>query len=561
VLNSFKTKKDRMLKLLKKPILFLALCFSLMALSLQFGVRLDLTLDKRYSLSENSIKQLQQLKEPIRIDLFLDGELPGLYRELRNELDVFLIQLEHYSDKLIVQYNDPFEIGSTEQVIQEMQRYGMNPEIVVENKDGQRSESIVFPWMIINYGEASERVPLLQKQLGDTESDKIARSLQQMEYLIMDGIYKVSLKEKSNIAVLTSHKTSDQIKIADLLQSLKSYYNLGSFDLKNPGVSSEQSLKNLNRFDVLLVSNPNESFSSSEKYILDQYALQGGGILWLVNGIGIDRDSLFNSAGKAYGFPLELNLDDYFFQQGIRINKELVQDLYCAPIVLAAGEQNNTQYVPYPWPFYPLPTPESTLIGQDIGPVLTQFISPIDLIDNNLKKISLLQSSKFTKGSGVPTLVSFEQATQKIKPSRYNESSKNLGVLIEGEQSSLYTNRVKPFKLAEHLPKGSIKMVVFGDGNLAENQIDKGTPLQLGYDKWTNNFYNNKSLLLNAFHYLSSNPERLMIRQKQWDFAFLDPQKIETRGFLWKIMMLFIPVLISLIFGWLSQRGRSKQIV
>ena len=550
-----------MLKLLKKPILFLALCFSLMALSLQFGVRLDLTLDKRYSLSENSIKQLQQLKEPIRIDLFLDGELPGLYRELRNELDVFLIQLEHYSDKLIVQYNDPFEIGSTEQVIQEMQRYGMNPEIVVENKDGQRSESIVFPWMIINYGEASERVPLLQKQLGDTESDKIARSLQQMEYLIMDGIYKVSLKEKSNIAVLTSHKTSDQIKIADLLQSLKSYYNLGSFDLKNPGVSSEQSLKNLNRFDVLLVSNPNESFSSSEKYILDQYALQGGGILWLVNGIGIDRDSLFNSAGKAYGFPLELNLDDYFFHQGIRINKELVQDLYCAPIVLAAGEQNNTQYVPYPWPFYPLPTPESTLIGQDIGPVLTQFISPIDLIDNNLKKIRLLQSSKFTKSSGVPTLVSFEQATQKIKPSRYNESSKNLGVLIEGEQSSLYTNRVKPFKLAEHLPKGSIKMVVFGDGNLAENQIDKGTPLQLGYDKWTNNFYNNKSLLLNAFHYLSSNPERLMIRQKQWDFAFLDPQKIETRGFLWKIMMLFIPVLISLIFGWLSQRGRSKQIV
>ena len=539
----------------------MALCFLLMALSLQFGVRLDLTLDKRYSLSENSIKQLQQLKEPIRIDLFLDGELPGLYRELRNELDVFLIQLEHYSDKLIVQYNDPFEIGSTEQVIQEMQRYGMNPEIVVENKDGQRSESIVFPWMIINYGEASERVPLLQKQLGDTESDKIARSLQQMEYLIMDGIYKVSLKEKSNIAVLTSHKTSDQIKIADLLQSLKSYYNLGSFDLKNPGVSSEQSLKNLNRFDVLLVSNPNESFSSSEKYILDQYALQGGGILWLVNGIGIDRDSLFNSAGKAYGFPLELNLDDYFFHQGIRINKELVQDLYCAPIVLAAGEQNNTQYVPYPWPFYPLPTPESTLIGQDIGPVLTQFISPIDLIDNNLKKISLLQSSKFTKSSGVPTLVSFEQATQKIKPSRYNESSKNLGVLIEGEQSSLYTNRVKPFKLAEHLPKGSIKMVVFGDGNLAENQIDKGTPLQLGYDKWTNNFYNNKSLLLNAFHYLSSNPERLMIRQKQWDFAFLDPQKIETRGFLWKIMMLFIPVLISLIFGWLSQRGRSKQIM
>ena len=159
-----------------------------------------------------------------------------------------------------------------------------------------------------------------------------------MEYLVIDGIQKTILVEKPNLAVLTSHQTSENIKLADLLQSLKSYYNLGAFDLKNKEVTPLQSLENLKRFDALMISNPNEAFSQEEKYILDQYALQGGGILWLVNGIGIDRDSLFNNSGTTYGFPLELNLDDYFFNQGIRLNKALVQDLYCAPLVLAMGD-------------------------------------------------------------------------------------------------------------------------------------------------------------------------------------------------------------------------------
>ena len=550
-----------MVQLLKKPLMIFLGTFILMALSERMGVRVDFTSDQRYTLTPTTIRYLKELKEPLLIDVFLAGELPGLYRGFRNEVEVFLNQLSYYTEELIIQYNDPYELGSTEQVVQEMQRYGMIPEIVVDNKEGQRNESVVFPWMIVNYGDASERVPLLQKQLGDTESQKITRSLQQLEYLIMDGIYKVSLKEKANLAVLTSHQTSAQIKIADLLQSLKPYYNLGSFDLKNPKVGPELSLQNLNRFDVLLISNPRAPFSSEEKYLLDQYGLQGGGIVWLVNGIGIDRDSLFNNAGKAYGFPLDLNLDDYFFHQGIRINKELVQDLYCAPIVLAAGDQNNTQFIPYPWAFYPLPTPESTLIGMDIGPVLTQFVSPLDLIDNDLKKRSLLKTSPYTKSSGVPTLVSFEQATQKIQPDRFNESAKILGVLIEGEQNSLFKNRIKPIELQNHTVSGTVKAIVFGDGNLAENQVDKGAPMQLGYDKWTNNFYGNKQLVLNSIHYLADNFDRLLIRQKQWDFNLLDPQKIASRGLFWKIGIFFFPILLPLLLGGFVQRGRSKHQV
>ena len=173
-----------------------------------------------------------------------------------------------------------------------MQQYGMQGEIILENESGNRTESLIFPLMIVNYGERSERVALLQKQLGDTENEKIIRSLQQLEYHIMDGIHKVTIENKKNIAVLTSHSTSENIKIADLLQNLRPYYNLGPFDLKNDQISPQKTLENLKRFDLLMVSNPKQAFTQSEKYILDQYGLQGGKLLWMVNGMGIDRDNM-----------------------------------------------------------------------------------------------------------------------------------------------------------------------------------------------------------------------------------------------------------------------------
>ena len=545
----------------KKPLFILLLTLLFIGIVQQITFQKDLTADKRYSLSDSSILQLKALDEPVRIDIFLNGKLPGLYRDFWRELNIILNQMQFYSDKLIIQFNNPLEIDSNERAIAEMEGYGMKPEIVIEKKDGQRSESIVFPWMIVNCGNVSERVFLLDKQFGDTERNKITRSIEQIEYLILDGIRRVTLKEKSNLAVLTSHQTSKNIKLADLLQSLKPYYNLASFNLKNPENTPLQSLNNLKRFDALIVSNPNEPFSKKEKYILDQYELYGGGILWMINGIAISRDSLFNNSGKAYGFPLELNLDDYFFVRGIRLNKILVKDLYSAPLVLATGNQNNTQYIPYPWPYFPLPIPESNLIGQSVGPVLTQFASSLDSLENSLNKTVLLKTSAFTKTAGVPLLLLLEEATKKIQPSKYNEPSKILGILTEGTGKSLFLNRVKPIVYNKHQDKGGYKSIIFGDGTIGENQIERGAPLNLGYDKWTSNYYANKQLLINSIHYLTGNQEGLMIRQKKWNFAYLDPQKINSKGIFWKMIIILSPILISLLFGLFIQKGRSKHMM
>ena len=547
------------MKPIKKPLLLFVFVLALMSLSSKLFFQIDLTNDKRYSLSENTVKQLEELKEPLRIDVFLTGDLPTPYLRFRNELDAVLDQLQYYNDNIIVQYNDPFEFGNSNEVVQEMQQYGMQGEIILENESGNRTESLIFPWMIVNYGERSERVALLQKQLGDTENEKIIRSLQQLEYHIMDGIHKVTIEDKKNIAVLTSHSTSENIKIADLLQNLRPYYNLGPFDLKNDQISPQKTLENLKRFDLLMVSNPKQAFTQSEKYILDQYGLQGGKLMWMVNGMGVDRDSLFNKAGKDYGFPLELNLDDYFFHKGLRIEKALIQDLYCAPIVLASGSENNTQYLPYPWVYYPLTEPEFNPIGKDTGPVFTRFASAIDTLPNVLFKTLLLQSSDFTKTPSVPTIIELEQATKKIKPADFNEASKAIGYLVRGKKFSLFNNRIKPFE-TENLEIGQLELVVFGDGNIAENQIDKGAPLALGYDKWTNNYYANKSLIMNTVHYLTGNRERLALREKSWKVALLDTQKIQQKGNFWKAIMLLGPLFLGILLGWTNQAFRSKHL-
>lgn len=546
----------------KTPLLMIFFTILLTNLSSVSNIQIDLTQDQRYSLAESTINKLNNLEQPLRIDVFLEGELPGPYVSFRNEVDAVMAQFKNQSNQIIVNYNNPFDFGTTEQIIQEMHEYGMSPETVIENKDGKRNESIVFPWIIVNSGERSERISLIQNQLGDKQKIKLTRSLQQLEYQIMDGIHKITLKSKPTIAVLTSHQTSENIKIADLLKSLRPYYNLASFNLKEEGLTDQKSLENLNQFDLLLVSNPKEEFTRNEKYILDQFSLNGGSQFWMIEGLNIDIESLFNSKGKTQGFPRNLNLDDYFFNYGIKIQKKILQDLYNAPIVLASGSNENTQYIPYPWPYYPVSKPEnSSQIGKDIGPIITKFVSPIDTLSNNLLKKPILKSSKFTKSTSASKLISLELAGQKNDPSSFDESDKILGLTVEGKTTSLFKNRIKPINLKNSKENGPVKMIIFGDGNLAENQTEKGVPLSLGYDKWTNNFYSNKSLIMNSIHYLTDNNVRLSLRKKIWQVAFLDEQKIIRNIAIWKISLLLFPLLLGIGIGWINLRIRSKYLL
>lgn len=528
----------------RKNTLFWTVGLGLILLHSYFPGQIDFTADQRYTLSPTAINTLEATKTPLRVDVFLSGDLPNNFQRLRQETQTLLEQMAR-KRPLLINYINPFEDSdNVTAIVEEMLQYGLQPHNVVNANTQRMEQTVVFPWAIVSDGSRSVRVSLLKNTLGDSPEQQLLRSIRQLEYQFTDAIIQLQTTTKKSIAVLTSHNTSSAASTADLLQSLKPYYNLAAFDLKALQNDPITTLNNLKRFDVLFISNPKAPFTATEKLVLDQYQMHGGASLWAINTIQINRDSLFNSSGSALAYPNPLNLEDYFFKRGLRLNNNLVKDLYAAPIVLAQGSGNQSQYLPYPWSYYPLvPATTSHPIAAGVGNVWLRFTSSIDTLKNAAKKQFLLTSSPSSKAVTAPFIVRLEEATQAPNPEAYNQGSLGTAVLLEGAFESLYKNRVLNIDSLPFKANGNAKMLVIADGNIAENQLDKGQPVELGYDKWTNNFYNNKTFLQNAFHYLMGEEARIALRVKTLQVALLDLQRTKENSTLVRLFVALIPLL------------------
>lgn len=531
-----------------------------------FNAQWDLTLDQRYTLADNTVEIAQSIEQPILIDVMLGGDLPANYQRLRTELTILLKQISAQNE--LIQYNfvDPFDgVENKEGLIEELYRYGLAPEVEIDQENQSTEQTIVVPWMILNIQDNSTlesksiRVSLLQKNLGDTAEERIEQSIQQLEYNLTDGLHRLFLKDKKSIAVINSHNGSSDVQLASLLQSLVPYYRLASFDLKAFPAQPFKTLENLNRFDLLFVANPTKEFTTEEKFMLDQFTQSGGNSLFMIDPVKIAQDSLFSIKGNAIAIPTDIGLDELFFKYGARLNKDIVTDLFSAPIVLAQGENASSEYRPYPWVYHPLVEPNTEHpIGSAVGNVLQQFVSSIDTLKNQTKKTVLLSTSNRSKVRKPPFIIALEEATKPIKPTSFEEDNRITGVLLEGEFPSLFQNRIAPFAWDKTTDVRPAKMAIFSDGNMGENQLDKGNPLELGYDKWTNNLYANKQLLQNTVHYLMGENNRLILRSKEIRLAFLDQtlvaeekERIQTVIFAFPLAIL---ALIGLLFSSLRRR-------
>ena len=539
--------------------LLIPLLLILLAQGIDF--RWDMTHDQRYSLKNNTKTLLNELEKPLKIDIFLTGKLPAKYLRLQREITTLIRGMEEHTDQLVVSFIDPFEgTKSAQALIDEMTQFGLPPEYIVADQKQAVEQTVVFPWAIVNDGSKSLRIPLLEKILGDDEQQKINRSIAQLEFHFFDAFFKITQKQKPTLAVLTSHGTSEAIKIADFMRSLQPYYQLASFDLKALENDPKKTLENLKRFSLLMISNPTESFSEVEKYLLDQYLMQGGKQWWALNSVAVNRDSLFNSSGAAVAVGRSLNMENAFFKYGFRLQKNLVKDLYCAPVVLASGKDRETQYLPYPWPFYPLAKPkQEELFGKNAGNVFVPFPSTIDTLKNQLDKTILISSSDFSQILQTPAGIALKEAPDKLNPALYDQKSQTLGVLLEGEFTSAFDNRVPPVKLDEQKTKINSQMIVFSSGSIAENQVDKNSPLELGYDKWTNNFYFNKVFLQQTVHYLMGNRKLLKLQNKTVELPRLDFQKVAQISVFLKTTLLLMPLMILLLMGGLIYRWRIRR--
>ena len=252
-------------------------------------------------------------------------------------------------------------------------------------------------------------------------------------------------------------------------------------------------------------------------------------------------------------------MSDIFFKYGFRLEKNLVKDLYCAPIVLATGTQNQTQYLPIPWPYYPLVQPTNHPIGNGISNLWFKFPSTIDTLKSTAKKTVLVTTSDFSQKVKAPINIQLNEASEKLIPSSFNQPSQTLGILIYGNLLSAFKNRIKPFKLDNHAEQGESEMIIFSDGTLAENQLEKGNPLVLGYDKWTNNFYDNKVFLKNSIHYLMNDHELLKIRNKSISIPIFDLESVSQKSNRWRITILILPLLLIAGIGTIFYKYRKSR--
>ncbi|MEM8937744.1 MAG: gliding motility-associated ABC transporter substrate-binding protein GldG [Bacteroidota bacterium] len=514
--------------------------------------RFDLTEDSRFTLSQPSTELVNTFENPVIIDILLDGNIPQEFAKLKSETVQLVKTFASINSNIKFNVVNPLEDASqSQQTILDLERIGLKPASVRIEENGKISQEMVFPWAMVNYNDQTVKVSLLKNKLGTTAEGRINNSVQQLEYAFADAFTKLSLTEKKRIAIIRGNGQLDDIYIADYLTSIRDYYNLGIITLDSVAGNAQKVLDQLKDFDLALVAKPTEAFTDQEKYVIDQYMVSGGKSIWLMDQVAMEVDSIFAGGGKALAIPRELNLNDFFFKYGVRINPVLVNDLYFTQIVLASGEGNDSQYNPVPWYYNPMVFSKNNHpINSNIEAVRYQFANSIDLLDNGYEKTVLLQSSPLSKAEGAPKQIGLDILNTPPDKASYTDGNQKLAVLIEGQFTSAYKNRVKPLKLNNPTEEGpENKMIVIADGDLIKNQIRGGQPLELGYDKWTNSFYGNKEFLINCTNYLLDDTGLINIRNKKVTIPVLDVEKVTEKRTKWQLLNIGLPVVLTLIFG------------
>ena len=544
-------------------IVFLALIV-INLISHFFFKRFDLTQDKRYTLSETTLNIIKNIDSPLYIDVYLDGNFPPEFKRLQNETKQLLEEFSAYNSNIVFQFKNPIEKEAMRvEVMKEFYERGMQPlSITVEDK-GKQSQEVVFPWAQATYGKKFTKVSLLKNLMGASTEEKVISSVQHLEFGFAEAITKITKEKQKKIAVIKGNGELIEPLIADFLTTVKESYYIGPFTLDSVANQPVQTLAALKKYDLALIAKPTEAFSEAEKQVLDQFIMNGGKTLWLVDAVSADMDSMYNETGTILAHPRELNLTDLFFKYGIRMNPLLIKDEYATPIKIASGNQGSeTQLQQYNWKFSPFIYPTSTHpIVKNMEGIKFEFSSPIELLKNDVKKTVLLSSSEYSKTIGTPAPISLSLINEETTPEEYaGKGLLPVAVMMEGKFKSAYQNRVLPFddKTFQSVGKET-KMIVISDGDVIKNQFDKGMPLELGFDKWTNQLYGNKEFLLNCVNYLLDDNGLINIRSKDVDLPLLNKEEVYANYTSAQLITVGLPILILAIFGFLFTYLRKKR--
>ncbi|PBI87849.1 ABC-type uncharacterized transport system [Flavobacterium sp. ACN2] len=520
-----------------------------------FFHRFDLTKDKRYTLSPTSLGIVKQVQNPLSIKIYMAGDLPADFRRLQQETKQLLEEFQAYNSNIVFEFVDPLENEEeSDELTKSLFQKGLTPINITVDDKGKQSQAMVFPWAVAVYNNKEVNIPLLKNIMGASTTQKVIGSIQHLEYSIADAINKITKDKQKKVAIIKGNGELNEVHVAKMLMQIRESYFIGPFTLDSVAKDPNGTLNALKKYDLAIISKPTEKFSDEEKEVLDQFIMNGGKTLWLIDQVAADMDSLYNDMGATLAYPRDLNLNDMFFKYGFRINPDLIKDEQGTPIKLATGEQGSaTQYQDFIWKFAPqvFPTSQHPIV-KNLGGIKFDFTNPIDTLKNGIKKTVLLQSSQYSKTIGSPVEVNLNMVTEKTTPQDYlNKGNKPLAVLLEGSFHSAFENRVLPFKDNSFTAQGKPnKMIVVADGDIARNQLDKNMmPVELGYDQRTGNLYDNKDFVMNCINYLLDDTGLINIRSKDVELPLLDKEKVYESYTFTQFITIGVPILILLVFG------------
>ena len=550
--------KTRLLHFLSLPLGLLVLN----VFSQSIYQRFDMTEDHRYTLSQSALNTIETVESPIIIDVFLEGEFPSEFRRLQSETRQLLEEFSAKNSNIKFSFLNPMDVGGDqEQTIRSLEERGMKAMRLTVNENGKTSNEAIFPWALASYNDQTVIIPLVKNKIGADQQELVSNSVQHLEYAFADGFSKLVNTKKQKIAILRGNGQLEDRYLADFLKTIGEYYFIAPFTLDKVDANAQGTLDDLNKFDLVISAKPTKAFNEKEKMVLDQYTMNGGKSIWLVESVAMDKDSLFNDTGSSIATPLDLNLNDFFFKYGVRINPVMINDLYSAPITLAIGEGSESQFQPVKWPYSPLASnSDNHPIVNNLNLVKFDFANQIDTLKNAVKKTILLKSSPLSKLEGTPREIRLDMVTKEPDPSTYTKGNQALAVLLEGRFTSVYNNRVKPFQPSEEKNESiDTKMVIIADGDVIKNEVSRNGPQELGFDRWTGQVYGNKEFLLNTVNYLLDDDGLIDIRSKEVTVAFLDPQKIASEKTKWQLVNILLPLVLLAAFGFIFNYLRKRK--
>ena len=552
----------------KKDFRYLGTCFAAIIVvnlvSTLFFTRFDFTREKRYTLSPITKEILGGMNDEMQITVYLDGEFPPGFKRLRNATRDILADFKAYSNaNLHFDFVNPSSGNADEQdnLYSFLTERGIEPtELGVPSEGGIR-QILVYPAALITFNGKQIPVRLLPFKSGGIDQEVLNNSLQNLEYAFVSAIKKVMSDGRPRVGFTEGHNELTDLQLMDAMSSLSDGYEAGRVDLK------QITFEGLDKLKLLVIAKPDQAFTEAEKYKIDYFVMNGGRVLWAIDKVSAELDSL-SGRTEQLTFPKNLNLDDILFKYGVRINSNLIADLNSANIPVTVGNvAGQPQIQMVPWIFYPIliPTSQHPLV-KNLDGIKSEFPSSIDTIAvKGISKQVILASSRLNRVFNVPFNISLQMIEQQPNPTAFENDKAPVAVLLEGSFPSDFKGRPVPEGITGvgALPEKSkfTKMIVVADGDILKNQIsDKdGSPFPLGYDRFSGQQYGNKNLLLNIADYLTDDSGIIQLRSKEVKIRLLDKARISTEKTIWQLINIGLPILLIILSGIFQYYFRKRK--